>query len=293
MEPQEHDGTYEELMFICKNFRANPNINPITGHQMYPGSPEYNEIKNLCEDYEAKKMIIEHVDLGPYLFQTTMKVKILESKYDEILDILEHDEIFYDYIYDNMNAITKYNLGAEYFNNPKQTSVKRNLNSDFDRYEFKNVKIRIFAKFIIELLKIDDFELAQKAISSFKLLNSDYELLDLCTALESELFQNGSVRLWRFYFDLFEDLNIEVYSVTDMLQGKIEELSLKDYMNVIITFFEAAIDSNVEEIIDFMIDYWVGHREDFIIDLSENSNVDTLLFVTVMDELIEKVNNIQ
>lgn len=188
-----------------------------------------------------------HPDVDKYilsLMQDIDKQKILSSSYDEIIEMFKNDKSLRKIIYDNMREIIR-------------------INSYNDEYSDYNTNMSYF---IIDLMNIKEIALVKEAL---KITNEVLPEKDYRREFIGEINISGTnTELMTTYFNLLPYIRTlfpdEAYSdneIIDIFVNSAAGISEKYYQEHLLPFFEAAIKSKNNFIVDWIIGIWEDEKQ--------------------------------
>jgi hypothetical protein len=207
-------------------------------------SNNIENIKNILRYMGKLDILIEHPDIKPLILGTILELKVLSSNLEEVITIFKNNKFLRKFIYDNMNKIISNNI-----------VYKENTNEITKESAIK------LAKFIFDLIKLNEFTLVKEAIrSEFIKKIRKYDINNkIIKYLNINVLTSLNVDLMIKYFGLFDYINsihknsINDYSIKNVLINPEGELKqMKFYPSI----FRAALITEKMEILQAIYHFW-------------------------------------
>lgn len=215
-----------------------------------------DNIKNILKYMNKLDLLPEHPDIKPQILDTILKLQILSSNLEEVINIFKNNKFLRKFIYDNINKIITNNIV-----NKSPGKISKEVG-------------RKVAKFIFDFMKLNEFTLAKEAIKSdvIKLINKydikqkflKYLTYNILTSLDVDLIVK--------YFDLFDYINsiyknsINDYSIKRALEDP--EYELKNNQSKFLpSIFKAALIREKMKVLHPIYHFWwfeEGYYENFM-----------------------------
>jgi len=171
-----------------------------------------DNIKNILKYLGKLDLLPEHPDIKPLILATILELQILSSDLTEVIYIFKNNKFLRKFIYDNMNQIINNNVVNK---NPGKLT--------------KEIS-RKLAKFIFDLMKLNEFTLAKEAIKiarKYESFETEDEISKVIKYLTYNVLTSLDTDLIIKYFDLFDYINF-VYESEISLRSPISDFLISD-----------------------------------------------------------------
>lgn len=230
-------------------------------------------IKNILRYLGKLDFLPEHTDVKPLILDTILKLKILDSGLDDVIQLFKNNKHLRKFIYDNMHQI---------INKVSTKNTGDNMNKD---------DARLLSKFIFDLMKLNEFVLVKEALKiasrftitiDFKSTRRPGFFLDYLTSQIGDLtyyvLTSLETNLIVKYFDLFDYINllgrhniISEFDIRNMLINP-KGLLLENQPKFLPSIFEAALIKDKTKILKVIYHFWWFEQDinrDFAIQMKD------------------------